>query len=393
LVETNLCIINLSKSFNANQVQGIKRINMNGSGDSLQMMLDNILNEVGGPGKEIAISKMDEDEKIHEITSKSANILLERLKLLNISKSEESKEIEREFEATVLRTWKKPLVLMDLLLYICLEVASEFNSEVRSEASSKHSYIHAALKRQQTNACLVFNEIIHLLKYGFPSRAFSNWRTLHEIACITYFISKHGEDMAKRYLDYEAVENFFQAQTIHEHQRELDCESLSERNFEAARKEFNRTRKKYGKDYVKKSSYPYGWVPRTVLKTLSLKEIEKVVKLDMLRPYYNLASYNVHGGPKGLMFKPMIARTKRKNVVLSVGPVNYGLSEPGKIAAISIGQTTACFLNAKPNVKKLVIVEAMRGLVDEICEAFCEIQADFSKLCTTGKKSGKQINP
>jgi hypothetical protein len=351
---------------------------MRDTDDSLQMILDNILREYGSNGVKLTDSALNEEIRAL-IKSKLANVLLERLKSRVLNKLEASKEIEKEFEAAVLRTWRKPLDLLDLLLKICLEVANEFASEYGSETPSKHSYIQAALARQQANACFVFNEIIHLLKSGFPSGAHSHWRTLHEIACVSYFISKHGEDMAKRFLDYEVVESYFQAEAIFEHQQKMECNLLSERDFKAVKKKFNKMGKTYGADFVKRANYPYGWMPRTVLRTRSLREIEKSVKLDMFRPYYDLASYNVHGGPKGLVFKLGAMSEETENVVVPVGPSNYGLADPGKSAAISLGQVTACLLLAKSTVKSLIIVEALRNLVDEICDAFCKIQAEFSR--------------
>jgi hypothetical protein len=79
------------------------------------------------------------------------------------------------------------------------------------------------------------------------------------------------------------------------------------------------------------------------------------------------------------MFNLGVVKNASKSVVLPVGPSNYGLADPGKCAAISLGQVTACLLLANSTVKRLVIVEALRDLVDEICDAFCEIQAEFSK--------------
>ena len=351
---------------------------MRDTDDSMQMILNNILRESGSNGVKLADSALNEEIRAL-IKSKLATVLLERLKSKVSDKLEATKEIENQFESAVFITWRKPFDLLYLLLYICLEVASEFNSEYGSETSSKHSYIQAALARQQANACFVFNEIIHLLKSGFPSGAHSHWRTLHEIACVCYFISKHGKDMAKRFLDYEVVESYFQAEAIFEHQQKMEYESLSERDFKAVKKKFNKMKKTYGADFVRKANYPYGWVPRTVLKTRSLKEIEKVVKLDLLRPYYDLASYNVYGGPKGLIFKLGTVNKETENVFVSVGPSNYGLADPGESAAISLGQVTACLLLAKSTVKSLIIVEALRNLVDEICDAFCKIQAEFSR--------------
>jgi hypothetical protein len=203
---------------------------MSDTDDSLQMILDNILRDYISNGMKLADSTLDEEIRAL-IKSKLATVLLERLKLSVLGELEASKGIEKEFEAAVLSTWKKPLDLLDLLLYVCLEVSSGFNSEYGSEISSKRSYVQVALARQQANACFVFNEIIHLLKSGFPSGAHSHWRTLHEIACVSYFISEHGEDMAKRFLDYEVVESYFQAEAILEHEKKMDCKLLSERDF------------------------------------------------------------------------------------------------------------------------------------------------------------------
>ena len=355
-------------------------MNMNTTDNSLETILSIVLSECVNTNEEMTYSAAHkENERIRAIISKSALALLEQLKLRVPEKLEISSGIEDEFEAIVLRTWRKPLDLLDLLLYLSLEVASEFNSVNGSEKSLEHNALQAALVRQQTTACLVANEIVHLLKSGFPSGAHSHWRTLHEIVCVSYFISKHGNVMAKRFLDYEIVESYYQGQAIYKHQQKMGCEMLPESGLKAIKKNLGKKRKLYGSDFVKKENYPYGWIPSTVLKTPSLKEIEKSVELDMLRPYYDMASYNVHGGPRGLMFKLGLMKNEQRFVAIPVGPSNYGLANPGKSVAISLGQVTACLLLSEPTIKRLVIVEAMRNLVDEICDAFCEMQAQFDK--------------
>ncbi len=355
-----------------------KRINMSGTDESLQAILENIIMEHSSNGTKLMDSTLNEEVRMM-VKAKLANVLLERLKSRILDKLETSKEIEREFEYAVLRTWRKPLDLLDLLLNVCLEVSSDFTSDSKSRASSKRDYVQEALARQQANACLVFNEILHLLKSGFPSGAHSHWRTMHEMVCISYFISEHGEEMAKRFLDYEAVEAYLQAEAINEHQQNMDGASLSKRDFKAIKKDFKTVEKLYGDDFTKKTNYPYGWIPREVLKTRSIKEIEKSVKLDTFRPYYDLAGYNLHGAQNGLIFKLGIMKNKNKRVIIPVGPSNYGLAEPGKSAAISLGQVTACLLMSVSGVKRLVIVEAPRNLVDEICDAFSEIESEFAK--------------
>jgi hypothetical protein len=189
----------------------------------------------------------------------------------------------------------------------------------------------------------------------------------------------HGKEMAKRFLDYEAVESYFQAEAILEHEKRMNCKLLSESDFNTVEKEFDEMKKTYGYDFVRRANYPYGWVPSALLKTGSLKKIERSVGLDLLRPYYDLASYNDYGGAKGLIFRLGTMNREIQNVAVPIGPSNYGLADPGKSAAISLGQITACLLLAESTVKSLIIVEALRNLVDEICDSFCKIQAEFSK--------------
>ena len=350
---------------------------MSSSDGSLTIILDKILSGYVNSGEIVDSTLKGENKETSEIASQSATVLLKQLKGIIPEKVEASKGIEKEFEAAVYRTWKKPLDLLDLLLYLSLEIDSEFNSFNGSDNSSKR-YVREALVGQQANACLVFNEIVHLLKSGFPSGANSHWRTLHEIACVSYFISKHGEDMAKRFLDYKIVETNFQAQAICKHQQKMEGETPLEKNIKKLTKKVDKLRKLYGSDFVNKANYPYGWIPRTVIRTRSLREIEKSVKLDMLRHYYDIASHNVIGGPNGLIFKPGFMK-KETPEDFPVGPSNYGLSDPGKSAAISLGQVMACLLLSEFSFKNMVIIEALRSLVDDICDAFNEIQSEFGK--------------
>ena len=350
---------------------------MSSSNDSLKLILDNVLSEYPSAGLELPDSKIAENEIVN-VTAKSAASLLERLKSRALAKSEASSWAETEFVEAVHMTWRKPFDLLDLLLDVSLEVSIDFTSE-EENSKSKSDYLQPALIRLQTNACLIFSEIVRLLKSGFPDGAVSLWKSLHETVCIAYFISKHGAEVAKRYLDYEVVENYFQAIAIRDHQKAIGYESISERDFKAYKQLFNKMKKLHGADFVKKSNYPYGWVPSSALKARSLRELEKSVDLNMFRPYYDVASYNVLGGPQGLMFKLGLMRTGRKSAAPVVGPSNYGLADPGRSAAISLGQITSCFLTVKPTLERLVVVEAMRNLVDEICNAFSEIEEDFLK--------------
>ncbi len=351
---------------------------MSGTGDSLQTMLNDILMEHSNKGTKLMDSSLNEEVRLM-MKAKLANILLEKLKLRSLEKFKASREIQNSFENAVHTTWKKPLDLLDLLLNICLEVSSDFASSFEKGASSNRDYVLQALVKLQANACLIFNEILHLLKRGFPNGAQSHWRPLHEMVCVAYFISDHDNEVAKRFLDYKAIEAYFQAEDLRKHQKNLDYESLSETDFKTVKKDYEEIQKTYGDDFVKKSNYPFGWIPRDALKKRSFEELEKSTKLDLFRPYYDLAGYNLHGRQNALVLKLGTTKNKKKPTVIPIGPSNYGLASPGKSAAISLGQITSCLLMAESGVKRLVIVETLRNLVDEICDAFSEIEAEFGR--------------
>jgi hypothetical protein len=353
-------------------------MSMSDTGDTLQTILDGIVMDKSNNYAKLMNSALNEEIRLM-VKAEVANVLLERLKLRRLDKLEASKEIENTFEDAVRTTWRKPFNLSDLLLNICLEISGNYTSNFKKDTSSERDYVLQALAKLQSNACLIFNEMLHLLKSGFPSGAQLHWRTLHEMVCVSYFIFEHDNKLAKRFLDYEAVEAYFQAKDFRTHQKRMDYEPLSSTDLKTLKKGFATMKKTYGADFVKKSNYPFGWIPRDTLKVRSLKEIEKFVKLDMFRPYYDLAGYNLIGGQNGLIFKPGTRKSKKNRLVIPVGPSNYGLADPGKSAAISLGQITSCLLRSGSGVKRLVIIEALHNLVEEICNSFSEIDAEFGK--------------
>jgi hypothetical protein len=77
----DLGLLRCQKALNAKYVQNRAWINMSNTDNSLQMILDNILNEYASSGKKIPDSTVNkEHEEMREITTKTAVILLNKLK-------------------------------------------------------------------------------------------------------------------------------------------------------------------------------------------------------------------------------------------------------------------------------------------------------------------------
>jgi len=281
----------------------------------------------------------------------------------------------RQFEERLLRRWKKPLALLEILVQMCYEAGEELNNECRSTAVESNDYLFDVLTRLHARGCQVSHEILVLLKAGLADGAHARWRTLHEIAVVACFMKDQGSDVAKRYLYHEITETYKEALVYQKHCRRLGYEPLTDKELEAIRKRSEEVLKTYGKDFREE----YGWVPKSILIERNFAEIEKHVKLGHLRPYYRTASQNVHSGPKGIGVKLGLLRGGSTKNVLLAGPSDYGLADPGQNAAISLYQITTCLLSIRPTFERLGTMKAMQKLVEQINPAFVEVQLQIEE--------------
>jgi len=310
---------------------------------------------------------------VPEIIPECAEILLKELKSRSSKMLKRRRLYYRQIEKRLFKHWKRPIDLLEIFLVVSLEAGDELNKEYRDEANETNDYVFDVLRRLHARACLTTSEILALLKGGFADGANARWRTLHEIAVISFFIKKHGQNVAKRFLDHEIVESYRQAQDYQKHCHELGHKPLTKEELQELEREHNAVPNTYGKDFDDRF---WGWIPTSILRksNRSFKEIEKSVKLDLQRPYYNMACYNVHSGPKGTRFKLGLVQNAEKELLLA-GPSLFGLADPGQGVAISLYQVTVNLLSIKTTMKRLILVKAMEKLLGEICSAFYEVHS------------------
>ena len=367
---------------------------------SCQKSIDDFKKEVPKLGKEISKgddwlstlvleafieSKKDipDSEKISEIIKnvmlktlpEAAEILSNELKSKSARMLKERQRINRSFEKRLIKRWAKPIDILEMFYVIAFEVGEEFNREYREEAAKNNDYLFDALTRIHARACQVCFEIITLLKNGLADGAHARWRTLHELAIISFFIEEHGQEIAKRFLDYEAVENYRDAVEHQKHCNALGYEPLSSKEFKEIENDYFSTCRKHGKKFNKN----YGWIPKNMLSERKFKEIEKSLKIDKFHYFYTLASHNIHAGAKSLKFRLGLFQDSSKSDLLLAGPSNYGLADPGQGAAISLNQVTFCLLASKPSMERLTTMTTMHKIVNEICEAFVEVQFQIER--------------
>jgi len=300
--------------------------------------------------------------------SKSSNIVLHKIKSRAQEGLKKNAEIRKEYELKIYDFWKGPLDLLELYVGIAYEIGDRFNRIYRRSATENNDYTSEALTRLHARGCLIANEILVLLKSGYADGADARWRTLHEIAVASLFISKHGNETAERYLLYSHIESYKAANQHRSCYNGAGEEPVSDERLVQLKRTYDRLCERFGKNFKE----PYGWALKALgTNGTNFGIIERSVELSHLRPYYKLASYNVHADPKGIMFKH--AHGCLGNKILLAGPSYFGLADAGHSTSISLLQITFALLSIKPSLEGNLSLEIMAIMVTEIGEAFLAV--------------------
>jgi len=311
------------------------------------------------------------------ITKMIASDIQSAGQLMLIDKKKSSKKVlrtnrrnTRSFEKRLNQLWGTPFRLLELFMELSLESGADFNASVCSEAEKNDDLVFWVLCRLHGRACRIAQEMLTLMRRGYASGAFSRWRTLHEMAVVAFFIKMHGRDAAERYIQHDVIESSKAMDQYQKHCIKLGYEPYSKEQIEEAKKAQRTLVQKYDDEFKK----DYGWAAKFVGNSNpTLSMLEKAVNLDHLRPYYKLASHDIHAGSKGIMFNLGLRRELNEEVIFA-GPSNAGMAEPGQAAAMSLYQITVCLLSMStyPRIENLIMLEALELLEDEVCNEFSQ---------------------
>jgi hypothetical protein len=270
--------------------------------------------------------------------------------------------------------WKEPFELLETLIYISQEIGDEYNSEFRPEAAKNNDLVFEVLIRLHGRACQTALEILVLMQKGFPDGALARWRTLHEIVVYCYFIQKHGQNSAERYLRHEVVQAYgsikdylVDKNLYNKHKNTLSEPLVSMREM----KQIEKMRDKLCITYEGSFKNDYGWTSDIIKEgNPTFLKIEKEVHLDHLHPYYKMANIPVHAGSKGIKF---YLSSPDSNHNIPAGPSNLGMSEPGQLTAISLLQLNTLLLTTKPCIKHFADITSLQKLERKTTRSFAKV--------------------
>lgn len=290
----------------------------------------------------------------------SLNILSELAKRWK-SESKKQKKERKEFQHGLRKIWGQPLEDLRMFLTLARDFGAALNDKINV---SDEGYLADILIRLQGRACQVMEEIILLLESGLADGAMARWRTLHEIATVVHLLQKFGEEIAERYALHDIVESRKAMQAYRLYRERLGQPDIDENEAAKIEAEYKKVIDRFGDSFA----LDYGWAAHHLQKKKpTLFDLEVAAGIDHLRPYYRLASHNVHANPKGIFSR--LGILPESSVILA-GTSNLGLSDPGHSAAISLGQICISVGQVRPDFDDLVIMQILAKMITKIGGGF-----------------------
>ena len=376
-------------------------------------------------------------DMIPGLSSDIASLILVRIKKDAASGLKRHRRDRKGFEKRLNERWKCPLDLLDLVIALTVEAGTEFNRKFRNEAVGSGDAVFEALTRLHARACQVSGEVLALLHAGFADGAHARWRSLHEMAVVASLIQDNGQELAERYLFHEKVQQYKLACEYEESWGRLNVEPLSKETLDSLKVQRDELIARFGEafkgDYGWASSaigsnHPtmsdierhvqlghmrpyyrmasdtldslkvqrdeliarfgeafkgdYGWASSAIGSNHpTMSDIERHVQLGHMRPYYRMASDNVHPNSHGAYFRLGLHSSQQGEVLLA-GPSNVGLANPGHSTAISLLQITTNLLATKSVFDCVVTMKILEELTNEVGEAFLKVHQELETLVT-----------
>jgi hypothetical protein len=302
------------------------------------------------------------DRTMRTLEKNSRKMLMEQRRYINA------------FEKRLYKRWQDPIDLLECLIKISLESGEAYKERLSKNPDDKNaSPKTTALINIHGRALQIANEILTLLKSGYADGASARWRSLHELAVISFFLKAAPDEVSNRYLEHDIIKRCKDAKDYKTYYRKLGYAPLGRRTFGTLSKLKDQLCKKYDDGFES----DYGWIPKSIMKDRNFRKLEEEVKLDAMHPFYNRSCHAVHGGSRG--FYRLGLMEHRQNELLLAGPSNYGLADPFQNTAMSLVQVTVCLLNLNADFEGIIQMQIMLKYITEIANKAVKIQKDIEK--------------
>jgi hypothetical protein len=262
--------------------------------------------------------------------------------------------------------WKEGLDQLEQFIALNLDWGTKLINEFNTNGNPERKHLFPALIKNHSRACLMSEEILHLLKGGFPDAAFARWRSLYEIAVTASFIGLRGVACAEAYLDHEIVDELKCHQLDHELQVARGIKPHSDGCLIDLERAFQEMLEKHGDSFKN----PFGWAAATLgQKNPQFRDLEEGIGQDHMRATYKRASHKIHAAANGISAS-LGTQSFGLNAPMLRAPSHEGLGDPAILCAHSLSQTSVAITTLFPNAECLIEMRLFAELVSRIEKAF-----------------------
>lgn len=277
----------------------------------------------------------------------------------------EHRKLRRGFVKRNWKRWREGFDLLERLIVISQETGSAINNALRSTAVAENDALFEVVISNHARAIQVSREIFALMVAGFPDGALARWRTLHEIAVVTFFISQAGKDVAEMYILHGHVTAYKRAKNYMEHHERANLDPIGQQEMEHLKVAHDEIVGRYGN----KMKHDYGWAAVALEKAKpTFADLEVATKLDHWRPRYKWSAINTHGAYRTM--NSTLSTSECEEPVLAVAESNSGMTDPAHMTAISLNIATTPVITFEANLDRRAAAMVMQRLADEIGETF-----------------------
>ncbi|UWS81088.1 DUF5677 domain-containing protein [Phaeobacter sp. G2] len=266
----------------------------------------------------------------------------------------------RHFSDRIDLRWSKGLDPLRMMLIASREIGEVFSGKLVKSKAKRGKLRREALMILHARACQTTREILTLIESGFPDGAYARWRTLYEITVVAFFISRFGDEAAKRYIAHDVVS----ARDLLENEFKFAGEVFDPSSLEGPAKQIEDDYEAVVELFGRSFKGPYGWAADSLgCKAPRFQDLEQAVDWGALPQEYKWSSLKVHAGSAGTL------RTLGSilgDKIIHSGATNAGLQTPAIHTASSLLQITSLIFPKSHQLETAVQLKALVILRDNV---------------------------
>lgn len=284
----------------------------------------------------------DGDSLSHELISRTVGAAVqdrvqqlrkaERLKLRRKRRESRAKRIRGRLN----RYWRDALDSLGELVATCAELG-----DLVMRAHAADTNLFRALELLRTRAVQIGWEVLELASAGYADGAYARWRTLHELAVVSEFLKKFGEDAATRYLEHAHIKNRKVIREYNECCNRLGYTPVPQTEIDRSDEVKDQLLRRYGPDFGNN----WGWAAEACgVPDPSFFDLRQAAGYAHWKAHYGMANHAIHAGPHGVFFR--LGHPLNSDPLPLPGPSLVGIGTPLDAAAISVMHVTFSFISA-----------------------------------------------